>query len=117
LRSLTQPGASLGSIGKIGRVVLAGTPHEFDWRLAPPGYGAGRFPAEELRRAGQDELLAAGYAVVWQPRVGPAAVVDTLIVTGAEPVPVTPAQEWPVKRLTVRGGPPHDIPDVLVRDE
>jgi Xaa-Pro aminopeptidase len=116
-RSLTQPGASLGSIGKLGRVVLADTPHEFDWRFAPPGYGTGRFPAEELRRAGQDELLAAGYAVVWQPRVGPAAVVDTLIVTGEEPVPVTPPQEWPVKRITVRGGPPHDVADVLVRDD
>jgi Xaa-Pro aminopeptidase len=116
-RSFTRPGASLSAIGKAGRPVLAGTPHEFDWRLAQPGYGAGRFPAEELRRAGQDELLAAGYSVVWQPRVGPATVVDTLIVTGGEPVSVTPPQEWPMKRLIVSGGPPHDIADVLVRDE
>jgi hypothetical protein len=96
---------------------LLNTPHEFDWRLAQPGYATGRFAAEELRRAGQEELLVAGLAVVWQPRVGPAAVVDTLIVTDGEPLVVTPPEDWPLKRIAVRGGPFHDIPDVLVREE
>ncbi len=114
-RSLTRPETTLGGIGTAGRVVLANTPYEFDWRLAAPGFGTGRFPAEELRRAGVEEWLAAGQAVVWQPRVGPAAVVDTLLVADGEPVVVTPPEEWPVKRLTVRGGPRHDIPDILVR--
>lgn len=115
-RTLTRPGATVGAIGEGGRVVLVKTEHEFDWRLAPPGYGAGRFPAEELRRAGVEEPLQSGQAVVWQPRVGPAAAVDTLIVAGDEPVVVTPPTEWPVKRLIVRGGPPHDVPDVLIRE-
>ncbi|MBA4063237.1 MAG: hypothetical protein C0501_05900 [Isosphaera sp.] len=117
LRSLTAPDATVGSVGQAARAVLAGTPHEFDWRLSPPGYGAGRFAAEELRRGGAEEPLAAGMAVVWQPRVGPAACVDTLVVTGAEPEVVTPPEDWPVRRLAVRGGPPHDIPDILVRDD
>ena len=113
--TLTQPGATIGAAGHIGRQLLANTPNEFDWRLAPPGYGAGRFPAEELRRAGIEEPLAPGQAVVWQPRVGPAAVVDTLIVADGEPVAVTPPEEWPLRRFNLRGSPPVDVPDVFVR--
>jgi Xaa-Pro aminopeptidase len=114
--TLSRPGAGVGAAGRVGRQLLANTPHEFDWRLAPPGYGAGRFPAEELRRAGVEESLAAGQAVVWQPRVGPAAVVDTLIVTDGEPVAVTPPEEWPLRRFNLRGSPPVDVPDAFVRD-
>jgi Xaa-Pro aminopeptidase len=116
-RALTLPGNTIYGIGEAGRAILANTPHEFDWRLSQPGYGAGRFPAEELRRSGQNEELVAGQAVVWQPRVGPAAIVDTVIVTSGEPVLVTPSEDWPVKRLAVRGGPYHDIPDIVIRDE
>ena len=116
-RTVTSPDNTIGRAGETGRVVLANTPYEFDWRLSQPGYGAGRFPAEELRRAGQEETLCARPAHLWQPRVGPAAVVDTLIVAIDEPVVVTPSEDWPVKRLAVRGRPYHDIPDVLVREE
>ncbi len=69
-RTVTSPGNTIGRAGETGRVVLANTPYEFDWRLSQPGYGAGRFPAEELRRAGQEEPLVPGQAIVWQPRVG-----------------------------------------------
>lgn len=116
-RTVTSPGNTIGRAGETGRVVLANTPYEFDWRLSQPGYGAGRFPAEELRRAGLEEPLVPGQAIIWQPRVGTAAVVDTLIVASDEPVPITPPSEWPVKRLAVRGRPYHDIPDALIRDE
>ena len=98
-RSLTIPEATIGAVGEASQAILANTPFEFDWRLSQPGYGAGRFVAEEFRRAGQEDLLVPGHAIVWQARVGPAAVVDTVIVTGTEPVVVTPPDEWPVKRL------------------
>jgi Xaa-Pro aminopeptidase len=116
-RVLMRPGVSIGGVGEAVRGVAANTPFEFDWRLSQPGYGAGRFPAEELRKAGLEDPLEPGMAIVWQPRVGPAAAVDTLIVTDGEPVPVTPPEEWPLKRLAVRGGPYHDIADVLIRDD
>lgn len=116
-RSLSAPENTIGAVGEAGHAILAATPFEFDWRLSQPGYGTGRFAAEEFRRAGQDDPLVPGHAIVWQARVGPAAVVDTVIVTGSEPVVVTPPDEWPVKRLALRGGPYHDIPDVLVREE
>jgi hypothetical protein len=82
-------------------------------RFSQPGYGTGRFPAEELRRGGQDEKFAAGQAIVWQPRVGPAAVVDTILVGDSGGESVTPPTEWPFKRVHIRGHS-FDIPDILV---
>ena len=114
-RSSTTAGQTLGAIAHTGRTILAQTPYEFDWRLSAPGYGTGRYSAEELRRAGQEEPLLAGQAILWQPRVGSAALVDTFLVTTEQPVPVTPPEDWPVVRLSVRGGPYYDIPDILIR--
>jgi Xaa-Pro dipeptidase len=116
-RALSIPNNTIGGIGEAARAVLANTPYEFDWRFSQPGYGTGRFAAEELRRGGQDDPLKAGQAIVWQPRVGPAAIVDTVIVTNNEPVLVTPAEDWPVKRLAVRNGPFYDLPDVLIHED
>lgn len=113
-RSFTKPGAALAPTADATSVLLAHTPFEFDARLSQPGYGTGRFTAEELRRAGADEPLVTGQAVVWQPRVGPAVCADTVIVTETGYEPVTPPSEWPFKRVTVRGGA-HDVPDLLVR--
>lgn len=113
-RALTRPGAAVAPAADASGVLLANTPFEFDARLSQPGYGAGRFPAEELRRAGADEPLIDGQAVVWQPRVGPAACTDTVVVTADGYEPVTPPSEWPFKRVTVRGAA-HDIPDLFVR--
>jgi hypothetical protein len=67
-----------------------------------------------LRRSDHDEAFVAGQPVVWQPRIGPAACVDTVVVTAAGPEAVTPPTEWPFKRITVRGVT-SDVPDLLVR--
>jgi Xaa-Pro aminopeptidase len=115
-RLFTRPEETVGTAGLAGRPMLVGTPYEFDWRLSQPGYGAGRFPAEELRRAGQDEPFMAGQAIVWQPRVGAAAAVDTVLVTDDGPVLLTPFEDWPVRRANVRGEL-FDIPDILVRTD
>ncbi len=115
-RSFTVPGAQLVPLSEVAAVVLAETPFEFDARLSQPGYGAGRFPAEELRRAGQDEPLSAGQAIVWQPRVGPTACADTVLVTADGPDPVTPPTDWPFKRITVRDTT-SDVPDLLIRSQ
>lgn len=114
-RSQTTAGQTIGAIAQTGHTVLDHTPYEFDGRLSPPGYGTGRYPAEELRRGGQEEPLLAGQAILWQPRVGPSAVVDTFLVTTEQAVPITPPEDWPVVRLSIRGGPYYDIPDILVR--
>jgi Xaa-Pro aminopeptidase len=114
--SFTVPGARLAPLAEVAAAVVAGSPWEFDARLSQPGYSAGRFAAEELRRAGADEPLSAGQAVVWQPRVGPAACADTALVTPDGPDVVTPLTDWPFKRVTARGVT-SDVPDVLMRDE
>ena len=115
-RSLSVPGESLGTAGEAGRAVLAGSAYEYEWRHSPPGYGAGRFPAEELRRLGQDERFGPGWPVVWQARVGPAAVVDTVVVTDHGPDPVTPTDGWPYKRAKIRDMV-LDVPDLLIRTD
>lgn len=113
-RGRSVPGETIGAAGMAGRTLLKGTPHEFSWRDAQPGYGTGWLMAEELRRMGQDEPLVPDQAVVWQARVGAAAVVDTVLVTPDGPDAVTPPADWPFKRVTV-GGRRIDVPDVLVR--
>jgi Xaa-Pro dipeptidase len=113
-RAASRPGGTMRSAREAEPAILGGTPHEFDGRFAPPGFGTGRFPAEELRRAGQDEPFADGQPLVWQPRVGPAAVVDSVIVGHDGPECVTPPTDWPHKRVTI-SGMAFVIPDVLVR--
>lgn len=112
--ALTVPGESIGTARAAGEPFLEATLHEHEGRLSQPGYGAGRFPAEELRRAGQDERFADGQALVWQPRLGPAAVVDTVIVTADGADCVTAPRDWPFKRVKV-GVRAFDISGVLVR--
>lgn len=114
-RSMSVPGESIGTAGDAAQPLLDGTNFEYDGRLSQPGYGSGRFPAEELRRAGLHEPFVPGQAVVWQPRVGAAVVTDTVVVTQTGPLLVTPLEEWPFKRVSIRGKP-HDIADVLVRE-
>ena len=114
---LSAPGETVSSAAEGGRRVLAKTDYEYEWRLSQPGYGAGWFPVEELRRLGVDDPLVTGQPVVWQARVGPAAVVDTAVATASGAWPVTPPDvvNWPYKRVTLNGRG-YDIPDVLVRE-
>ena len=115
LRSRAKPGETIPGATAAGHAITADTPYEYDWRLAPAGYGTGWFPAEELRRGPADDPFADGQAVVWQARVGAAAVVDTVLVGADGPTPVTPPGTWPYKRIQLRGHT-YDIPDVLVRE-
>ncbi len=92
---------------------LRNTPFEHEWRLSPAGYGTGWFQADELRKSGFDEAFVAHQALVWQPRIGAASVVDTVLVGEAECEPITPTDQWPFKRITI-AGTVHDIPDLLV---
>lgn len=113
-RSLGLPGKTIGAASETARRVSHGTEYEFEWRESQPGYGAGWFIAEELRRAGVDEPLVANQGIVWQTRIGAAAVVDTMLVAEDGPIAVTPPEDWPFKRIKLSDRA-FDVPDVLVR--
>ena len=115
-RSFSRSEETMTGVRNAGQSILANGEYEFDGRLAQPGYGAGRFPAEELRRGGQDERFSPGQALVLQPRVGPAAVIDSVLVTHDGGECVTPPTEWPFKRVLIRGKT-QDIPDILIATE
>jgi Xaa-Pro dipeptidase len=59
----------------------------------------------------------ANQPVVWQARIGTAAVVDTVLVTADGPRPVTPPDLalWPYKRIKLKERS-FDVPDVLVKE-
>jgi hypothetical protein len=108
-------GETMSAASTAGTAILANTPYEYDWRLSAPGFGTGRLPAEELRRMNQDEPFVLGQGLVWQSRVGAAAVVDTVMVSSKGPVLVTPTEQWPFKRIRLKEVA-YDTPDVLIRE-
>ena len=113
-RLASVPGGTVTAAVDSGRGVTSGGPFAEEWRQTVPGYGAGWFAAEELRRMAGDEPLLAGQPVTWQARVGAAAVVDTVVVGDGGGRCVTPPAGWPFKRLIARGKE-LDVPDILVR--
>jgi hypothetical protein len=113
-RSRTRPEGTITAAVESGYQLLKNTPFEHDWRLSTPGYGTGWVPADELRKAGHDEPFVDRQPVVWQPRAGAAAVVDTVVASDAGGDSVTPPDGWPFKRVTISGRG-YDIPDLLVR--
>lgn len=115
-RASSKPGQTVATAVDTSVHLLRDGPFEHEWRLSQPGFGTGWFPADELRKAGVDEKFSAGQPLTWQARVGGAAVVDTVLVSDAGAVPITPPDGWPVRRV-VLNGVPFDVPDALVRAE
>lgn len=113
-RAYSTPGQTVAAAVDTAVHLLRDGPFEHEWRLSQPGFGAGWFPADELRKAGVDEKFADGQPLTWQARVGAAAVVDTVLAAEGGAVPVTAGDGWPVRRV-VLNGVPFDIPDALVR--
>jgi hypothetical protein len=54
-------------------------------------------------------------AVHWHPSVGPVQVGDTMLVNEGDYEMVTPATDWPMLNVTVKGKPVQ-LPDILVRE-
>ena len=112
----SRPGSTVAKAADVGRHLTAGGPFEYEWRHSQPGYGTGWMPAEELRRMGQDEPFVAHQAVVWQAKIGAAAVVDTVLIADDGPSMVTPVELWPFKRIKLQDRT-YDVADLLVREE
>ena len=114
--SQSLPDETISSAVETAFRLVRGTPYEHDWRLCTPGYGTGWFASDELRRTGHDERFVDRQPVVWQARLGSAAVVDTVLVTPTGAESVTQPYEWPFKRIVI-GGHPYSIPDLLIRSD
>jgi len=114
-RSQCVPGGTIAGMIDASYGLLKGTPYEHDWRLCQPGYTAGWFAADELRKAGVDESFALHQPLTLQVRLGRAAIVGTFLVNPEGHEAITSPTGWPFKRIGANNAM-HDIPDILVRD-
>ena len=75
-----------------------------DWRPAPVAVRTGYRPAAAAPGPAADFMLEPGTAWCWQPRCGPAACGDTVLVTESGPALVlTGMEEWPRVTVSVKG--------------
>ena len=114
-RSECVPGGTVSGMIDSSYGLLKGTPYEHDWRLHQPGYTAGWFQADELRKAGIDEPFVLHQALTLQVRLGRAAIVGTFMVNPEGYEAITSPSGWPFKRIGALNAM-HDIPDILVRE-
>jgi Xaa-Pro aminopeptidase len=108
------PDAMPRQILATGRHVYQLSGFEHEWRLCPQGYITGRAPVELTLTPQTEELLQVDWPVTWHASVGAACSCDTFLVTSDGPVPVTPTEVWPLKRIRVQGAEFH-LPDLLLR--
>jgi len=113
-RSLSVPNATLTTVATAANRLTTDTPYEHEWRLSQPGYAAGWFAADELRKAGIDEKFVLHQPLIWQTRLGGMAITDTFLVSDAGAVAMTPPDAWPYKLVRLNGQD-HVVPDVLIR--
>jgi Xaa-Pro aminopeptidase len=110
----TWPDALPREILLAGRRIYLLSGYEHEWLQAPQGHVTGRLPVEVPFLPRSEELLHAGWPVVWQVTAGAAVSADTFLVHEEGAVPVTPTENWPQKRIRIQGA---EVvrPDVLVR--
>ncbi len=96
------------------KTVLKGTKYEYDWRLSPIFQLTGLDASEGIFLPSNPDRWHAGWAVVWQARVGPAAIVDTFTLDESSWRVATKGFDWPLRRLVIQGKQ-YERPDVLLR--
>jgi Xaa-Pro aminopeptidase len=101
--SHTYPDALVGEILVAGRRTFLLTGAEHEWQLGQQGYVTGRVPVEASFYPDSEEVLKAGWLMVWQPTVQMAAYGDTFLIDDKGPVLLTPAEEWPVVGVKIAG--------------
>jgi Xaa-Pro dipeptidase len=97
-----------------GRRIYQLTGAEHEWQQAPQGHITGHTPVVLNLTPSTEELLQSGWAVTWFPSVGAACCGDTFLITDDGPISLTPAENWPLKRIRVQGAE-FLRPDILVR--
>jgi len=111
-RTSSTPNNTISHVVDTSANLMRSTPYEHEWRLNQPGYSAGWFPADELRKAGVDEKFVEHQALVWQARIGAISIVDSSLVSEQGAIALTPVMNWPFKRVRLNNHD-FDIPDIL----
>jgi Xaa-Pro aminopeptidase len=108
------PDAIASEVLNLGRRIFQVSGMEHEWRLAPQGFVTGRSPIEQSFRPGRQDLIQAGWPLVWSPSAGAALSWDTFMVTEAGAQLMTTAESWPLRRIRIQGT---EIlrPDIFVR--
>ncbi len=86
-----------------------------EWQAADQADVVGYSPSEVALVPTAGITLLPRMAVHWHPSVGAAQVGDTFLVSEQGFEPLTPATDWPLLYVTVKGTPVH-LPDILVRE-
>jgi len=86
-----------------------------EWQFADQADVIGYLSSEVQLIPSSEFLLVPRMAVHWHPSVGPAHVGDTILVGENEFETLTPASDWPMLFVTVKGKPVR-LPDILVRE-
>lgn len=87
---------------------------EEEWTLCPQGFLTGRAPVETWLTPKVEDLLPNHAAITWQSGVGAGSSCDTFLITEDGPRAITPAEQWPLKRIRIQGAE-FVRPDILVR--
>ena len=91
---------------------LTGVEHEF--YLAPQGHLTGHAPVEQNLTLTDEQLLQARWSLTWCVAIGASVSCDTFLISEEGPRAITPAENWPLKRIRIQGAE-FVRPDVLVR--
>ena len=100
----SRPGAAWSAVWpKVARIYEKTGPAS-DWQPAPVAARTGFAAVEAVLGPDAETTVTAGSALVWRPRIGPAAVCDTAIVRDDGPAEaVTGMEDWPRVTVTVAG--------------
>jgi len=112
----SQAGVGVSALLESARRFLHNSDSEHEWRLCPPGYRSGREPAGRILQPTGDGLLLAGQVIVWQARIGSAAVCDTFLITEQAARWISHSDVWPIRRVKIQGMA-YDRPDLLVQSD
>ncbi len=110
----TWPEALPRQILAAGQRIYQVAGYEHEWRLAPQGWVTARAFAESPLSPLSEEVFQSNWAVTWQVTAGTACSCDTFLITDQGPVPVTPVEAWPVKKIRIQGAE-FIRPDILQR--
>jgi Xaa-Pro aminopeptidase len=111
----SQPGMQLGGISDRTQRIYEKFVHVDEWQRAEQAEVTGYHVCELPVVPRSPTQLVEGMAICWHCSVGPAALGDTFLITNRHASFLTPAEQWPMIRVDVKGRM-IAVPDILCRE-